>query len=350
MRHKIRHRKRKCVTLSAILSLSKPKTVLTAPREAHQLGSKGFFIRQRGQWTTDIDDSGAPPPPQEKGGGQAGGARDAANSLLQFLRPRAETTQPPPAAPPKAAETTAEGWVLAQQQQYINTERPAYDGVAPIIEQMLPEIAQADENTKNTSIRDALAVARGYVTGVRANGTTTGSALWAELLQREEHCRHVLSGTWGMMHTTESTKIVFFWRIRRPAGGSGSTAHRHSSQKVRSSADDAEPATGMGMGSSRPDGPTTGDAINHNSPPKTPRTRAQNKVFHQTTGRRLPRGSVEPDDKASGSSSNGQHSDTTVRDTALPRAAERSRTYDGTTRISTNSRRKRTRSTTTPNG
>ena len=71
--------------------------------------------------------------------------------------------------------------MLAQQQQYINTERPAYDGVAPIIEQMLPEIAQADENTKNTSIRDALAVARGYVTGVRANGTTTGSALWAEL-------------------------------------------------------------------------------------------------------------------------------------------------------------------------
>ena len=40
----IRHRKRKCATFSAILSLSKP-TVLTAPREAHQLGSKGCFIR-----------------------------------------------------------------------------------------------------------------------------------------------------------------------------------------------------------------------------------------------------------------------------------------------------------------
>ena len=128
MRHKIRHRKQKCFTLSAILSLSKPKTVPTAPREAHQLGSKGFFIRQRGQWTTDMGDSGAPPPPQGKGGGQAGGARDAANSLLQFLRPSAEITPPSPAASPKTAETATEGWVLAQQQQYVNTERPAYGG------------------------------------------------------------------------------------------------------------------------------------------------------------------------------------------------------------------------------
>jgi len=135
-----------------------------------------------------MSDSGAPPPPQGKGGGQTGEARDAANSLLKFLRPRTEVTPPSPAAPPKATETIAGGWVLAQQQQYINMERPGYDGVTPIIEQMLPEIAQADENTKNTSMRDALAVARGYVTGVRANGNTTGSALWAELLQRDGLC------------------------------------------------------------------------------------------------------------------------------------------------------------------
>ena len=75
---------------------------------------------------------------------------------------------------------------------------------------MLPEIANADENTKNTSMRDALAVARGYVTGVRANGSTTGAALWAELLQRDGLCRHILPRTWGLMHTTESTKAVFF--------------------------------------------------------------------------------------------------------------------------------------------
>ena len=75
---------------------------------------------------------------------------------------------------------------------------------------MLPEISKADENTKNTSMRDALAVARGYVTGVRANGNTTGAALWAELLQRDGLCRRTLSRTWGLIHTTESTKAVFF--------------------------------------------------------------------------------------------------------------------------------------------
>ena len=136
--------------------------------------------------------------------------KDAANSLIRFLQPRTEATPPSPAAPAKATEAITEGWVLDQQQQYVNTERPAYDGTTPIIEQMLPEIANADENTKNTSMRDALAIARGYVTGVRANGSTTGAALWAELLQRDGHCRHILPRTWGLMHTTESTKAVFF--------------------------------------------------------------------------------------------------------------------------------------------
>ena len=157
-----------------------------------------------------MGDSGAPPPPQGKGGGQTGEAREAANSLLKFLQPRAQVTQPSPAAPARATEAISEGWVTTQQQQYINTERPAYDGTTPIIEQMLPEIANADENTKNTSMRDALAVARGYVTGVRPNGNTTGAALWAELLQRDGLCRHILSRTWGLMHTTTATKAVFF--------------------------------------------------------------------------------------------------------------------------------------------
>ena len=75
---------------------------------------------------------------------------------------------------------------------------------------MLPEITQADENTKNTHMRDALAIARGYVAGVRANGTTTGSALWAELLQCDGQCRHALARTWGLVHSTESTKAIFF--------------------------------------------------------------------------------------------------------------------------------------------
>ena len=44
MRHKIRHRKRKCVTLSTIFPISKPKQPFTVPREAHQLGFRDFFI------------------------------------------------------------------------------------------------------------------------------------------------------------------------------------------------------------------------------------------------------------------------------------------------------------------
>ena len=157
-----------------------------------------------------MGDSGAPPPPQGKGGGQTGEAKEAANTLIKFLQPRAQVTQPSPAAPARATEAISEGWVTMQQQQYINTERPAYDGTTPIIEQMLPEIANADENTKNTSMRDALAVARGYVTGVRPNGNTTGAALWAELLQRDGLYRHILSRTWGLMHTTTATKAAFF--------------------------------------------------------------------------------------------------------------------------------------------
>ena len=157
-----------------------------------------------------MGDSGAPPPPQGKGGGQTGEAREAANSLLKFLQPIAQVTQTSPAAPARATEAISEGWVTMQQQQYINTERTAYDGTTPIIEQMLPEIANADENTKNTIMRDALAVARGYVTGVRPNGNTTGATLWAELLQRDGLYRHVLSRTWGLMHTTTATKAVFF--------------------------------------------------------------------------------------------------------------------------------------------
>jgi hypothetical protein len=136
--------------------------------------------------------------------------KDAANSLIRFLQPRTEATPPSPAAPSKATETIADGWVLEQQQQYANMERPAYDGTTPIIEQMLPEIANADENTKNTSMRDARAVARGYVTGVRPNGGTTGAALWAELLPRDGLYRHILPRTWGLMHTTVATKAVFF--------------------------------------------------------------------------------------------------------------------------------------------
>ena len=100
------------------------------------------------------------------------------------------------------------------------------------------------------------------------------------------------------------------------------------------------------MGSSRPDRPNVRDTINHNSTPKTPRTRAQNKVFHPATIRRLPRDNVEPGDSDNGSGNSGQHSDTTSRAAAIQGTAKRSRANDGTTRIPAGSRRKPTRGTT----
>jgi hypothetical protein len=75
---------------------------------------------------------------------------------------------------------------------------------------MLPEIAHADETVTNSNMRDALAIVRGCATGVRANGTTAGSTLWTELLQRDGQCRHILSRRWGLTHTTEATKEAFF--------------------------------------------------------------------------------------------------------------------------------------------
>ena len=243
-----------------------------------------------------MSDSGAPPPPPGKGGGVTGDAREAANSLLKFLKPRQEVTPPPPAAPSKTTETIAEGWLLAQHQQYANMERPGYDGLTPIIEQMLPEIAQADEHTKNTSMRDALAVARGYVTGVRANGNTTGSALWAELLQRDGLCRHVLSRTWGLMHTTVPTKAVFFDVYNGQPAATAAPPIDTAAKKYGVAPTTLNRLLGWAWAAAGPTDQTQETPSITTARAKTPRTRAQNEGFHSAAGRRLPRDNVEPDD------------------------------------------------------
>ena len=191
-------------------SLSKPKTVLTAPREAPQLGSKGFSIRQRSQWTTDMGDSGAPPSPQGRGGGASkGGERSS-----KFARtvPRAKSCN----------RTTLTGGTTKDGRD--DRSGMGAHAAATVHQHGAHRLRRRNShhrtnatrncssrrNTKNTSMRDELVVARGYATGVRADGITTGSALWAELVQRDEHCRHALSRTWGLVHSTESTKMVFF--------------------------------------------------------------------------------------------------------------------------------------------
>ena len=92
----------KCVISSATFSPSKPKSALAAPREAPQLGFKGFSFSKEAIGQHNMSDSGAPP--QAKGGGQAVGRRDAANSLLQFLQPKPGAAQPPPAVPPRPTD------------------------------------------------------------------------------------------------------------------------------------------------------------------------------------------------------------------------------------------------------
>ena len=87
-----------------------------------------------------------------------------------------------PQRPSEAANSPATQSATAT---YINTERVSYDGDTPLLIQMLPEISNASEHVKNGKMRDLLAVARGYATGIRANSSTTGAALWAELLAKD---------------------------------------------------------------------------------------------------------------------------------------------------------------------
>ena len=150
-------------------------------------------------------------------------------------------------------------------------------------------------------------------------------------------------GTDAHNHSHESS---LFRRIQGTTDSQSSAANRHSGKEVRRGADDAEPTTGMGMGSGRPDGPSPRDNINHNSTPETPRTRAQNEVFHTAAIRCLSRDDVEPDAPDEDSGGSGRHGSDTSRDATVRGTTKRPRTNDETTRITASSRRRSTRSAT----
>ena len=144
------------------LSLSKPKnSPHSAQRGAPALGFKGFpFDKEPGgqqTWATAARRHRH----REKAGGQQQGRGTQQtrfySSSDQWLQPHKKTA----AAQPTTEKTAEEGWAHTQRKQYINTERTAYDGVTPVIEQMRPEIAQADENTKNTQTRGKCSRSRG---------------------------------------------------------------------------------------------------------------------------------------------------------------------------------------------
>ena len=130
-----------------------------------------------------MSDSDAPP--RAEGERKARAEGEAVNSPLHFFQQRPGAAPPPLATPPQPTDWVDDGRQHTSHQSYINTERLAYDGETPVIEQMLPEIAQANESVKKHQHERRACNRAGYVTGVRANGTTTGSTLWAELLPRD---------------------------------------------------------------------------------------------------------------------------------------------------------------------
>ena len=91
---------------------------------------------------------------------------------------------------------------------------------------MLPEIAHADETVTNSNMRDALAIVRGCATGVRANGTTAGSTLWTELLQRDGQCRHIFIKKMGTDAHHRSNKGSVLRHLQGTAASLSVTNHR----------------------------------------------------------------------------------------------------------------------------
>ena len=132
------------------------------------------------------DESGQPPANSEAGGGAPSREdREGASSLLNFFNKMPAGAPPTPAVPQRQSGAASSSEHLHAAAAYINTERVAYDGDTPLLIQMLPEMSNASEPVKNGKMRDLLAVARGYATGIRANSSTTGAALWAELLAKD---------------------------------------------------------------------------------------------------------------------------------------------------------------------
>ena len=141
------------------------------------------------------DDGGQPPADDDAGGGAPPSRedREGATSLLNFFNKKPPGPPPITAGPQRPSGAANSSVPQPATATYINTERVSYDGDTPLLIQMLPEISNATEVAKNGKMRDLLAVARGYATGVRANSSTTGAALWTELLTKDAQNRHALS-------------------------------------------------------------------------------------------------------------------------------------------------------------
>ena len=124
----------------------------------------------------------------------------------------AAAVAPPPG--PKAAAKT--------QSEYHNRRREAYDATAPVLVQMVPEIGeQAADSELTGRFRGVLAMARGMVTGSRANASTSGTSIWASLLSQSNTSSPAAkraSRAWGRMTEDEDMACLFHDPAAQAAG------------------------------------------------------------------------------------------------------------------------------------
>ena len=121
---------------------------------------------------------------------------------------------PPPPGPTAAAQT---------QSGYHNAQREAYNRTAPVLVQMVPEIAeQAADSELSGRFRGVLAMARGMVTGARANSSTSGAHIWAFLLSQSTSssapAEKRASRARGRMNEDETLAALFHDPAARAAG------------------------------------------------------------------------------------------------------------------------------------
>ena len=96
-----------------------------------------------------------------------------AGNMMVFFRALPTGTKAAAVMAPPGPKATAKA-----QSEYHNQQRAAYDDTAPALVQMVPEIGeQAAEAELNGRFRGVLAMARGMVTGSRANSSTSAASV-----------------------------------------------------------------------------------------------------------------------------------------------------------------------------
>ena len=191
---------------------SQAKIRLYSAPEARCTSSPSFFYPGGTSRGRAMEDGREPAGESGAGDGQPKRGADtdktqAGNIEGFFLKlpPGTKAPSAPPPPGPKAAAQT--------QSDYHNTPRGAYDGTTPVLVQMVPEIAtQAADSELSGRFRGVLTMARGMVTGARANSSTSGAHIWASLLGQSTGSSPVAKPApraWGRMNEDEALSAFF---------------------------------------------------------------------------------------------------------------------------------------------